>query len=103
MNSRILHRTLGRSVGALSLAVVFPPERSADQRPTFKSEVDLVAINVVLINKTAANGDESERKRVSIGEDSRPQLITHFTKDPLPLSVAVALETGCYTIEHRTS
>ena len=94
MNGRIVHRTLGRSIGTLLLVVASASVPIADQRPTFKSEAELVAINVVVTDKHGRTVTNLNEDAFQISEDHQPQRLTHFTKDPLPLSIAVALDTS---------
>jgi VWFA-related protein len=94
MNGRICYHTLGCSVGALALVVGFPLGRVADQPPTFKSQVEVVAINVVVTDQQGQVVTNLNEGAFQISEDDRPQRITQFTKDPLPLSIAVALDTS---------
>jgi len=93
MNRRILHRTLGCSVGTL-LLVASALEPVAEQRPTFKSKAELVAINVVVTDKYGRTVKDLNEDAFQVSEDRQPQRLTHFTKDPLPLSIAVALDTS---------
>ena len=85
---------LGRSVGAALAVIASPLVRAADQRPTFKSEVQLVAINAVVTDKRGRTVTNLNEDAFQISEDNRPQRISHFTRDPLPLSIAVALDTS---------
>jgi Ca-activated chloride channel family protein len=94
MHRRIVHRTLWRSVGTLLIVVASSLEGVADQRPTFKSEAELVAVNVVVTDKQGRTLTNLTEGAFQVSEDSRPQGITQFTKDPLPLSIAVALDTS---------
>jgi Ca-activated chloride channel homolog len=94
MNRRISHRTLGRSIGTLLLVVASALEPVAEQRPTFKSEAELVAINVVVTDKQGRTLTNLTEGAFQVSEDNRPQRITQVTKDPLPLSIAVALDTS---------
>src|SRR5947208_16974759 len=94
MNGRIRHHTLACSVGVLLLAVGFPVDRVADQRPTFQSQVEVVAINVVVTDHQGQMVTNLNADAFQISEDNRPQRITQFTRDPLPLSIAVALDTS---------
>jgi VWFA-related protein len=94
MKRRVVHRTLGRSVGALLLVVASASVPVADQRPTFKSDAELVAINVVVTDTHGRPVTDLNEDAFQVTEDHRPQRLTHFTKDPLPLSIAVALDTS---------
>jgi len=84
MNGRILHRALGHSVGALLLVVASSLKGVAEQRPTFKSDVDVVAINVVVTNTEGRAVTNLNEDSFQVSEDGRPQRIIQFTKDPLP-------------------
>jgi Ca-activated chloride channel homolog len=94
MNSRIVHRTLGRGIGALLLVVASALEPVAEQRPTFWSEAELVAINVVVTDRQGRTLTDLTEEAFQVSEDNRPQRITQFTKGPLPLSIAVALDSS---------
>ena len=94
MNRRIVHRALGRSIGTLLLVVASAREPVAEQRPTFTSEAELVAINVVVTDKQGRTVTNLTEGAFQVSEDHRPQRITQFTKDPLPLGIAVALDTS---------
>jgi Ca-activated chloride channel homolog len=94
MNGRIRHHTLGCSVGAFLLVVGFPFGRIAGQRPTFTSQVEVVAINVVVTDRQGHMVPNLSADAFQISEDNRRQRIIQFTKDPLPLSIAVALDTS---------
>jgi Ca-activated chloride channel homolog len=94
MNRRIVHRILGLVVGTLLLVVASTSVPVADQPPTFKSDAELVAINVVVTDKHGRTVTNLNEDAFQISEDHKPQRLTHFTKDPLPLSIAVALDTS---------
>jgi VWFA-related protein len=53
-----------------------------------------VAINVVVTDKNGHTVTGLNADAFQISEDDRPQRITQFTKDPLPVSIAVALDTS---------
>jgi Ca-activated chloride channel family protein len=94
MNRRIVHRPLGRSIGTLLLVVASALEPVAEQRPTFKSEAELVAINVVVTDQHGRTVTGLNEDAFQVSEDHQPQRLTLFTRDPLPLSIAVALDTS---------
>ncbi len=66
----------------------------AHQGLTFKSDTELVAINVVVTDKHGRTVTDLHEDAFQVSEDRQPQRLTHFTKDPLPLSIAVALDTS---------
>jgi hypothetical protein len=53
-----------------------------------------VAINVVVTDKQGRTLTDLTEGAFQVSEDHRPQRITTFTKDPLPLSIAIALDTS---------
>ncbi len=91
----IPHRTIERSIGTLLVVVFSALEPVAEQQPTFKSESELVAINVVVTDKQGRTLLKSlTEDAFEVSEDGRPQRISQFSKDPLPLSIVVALDTS---------
>jgi VWFA-related protein len=94
MKRGIVHRTLGRSIGALLLMVPSASMPGAHQGLTFKSDTELVAINVVVTDKHGRTVTGLHEDAFQVSEDRQPQRLTHFTKDPLPLSIAAALDTS---------
>jgi Ca-activated chloride channel homolog len=64
------------------------------QRPAFKTQTDLVALAVTVV---AADGRPIQalgKDAFSLTEDDRPQPIVQFTGDPVPLSLAIALDAS---------
>ena len=64
------------------------------QRPAFTSQVEFVAVNVVVMDDQSRNVIGLPQDAFQISEDDRPQTIAQFTKDAVPLSVVIALDTS---------
>jgi hypothetical protein len=76
-------REIGRGVCAVLVLAASAPGRATQQRPAFTSEVDLVAINVVVTDKHGRTVTNLTEDAFQVSEDNSPQRITHFTKDPI--------------------
>jgi hypothetical protein len=64
------------------------------QQPVFRSDVDLVAVNVAVTDIHGRSVRNLSRDAFQITEDDRPQTIVQFSSDPVSPSVVLALDTS---------
>jgi VWFA-related protein len=78
-------------VGIISLGAL---ATVAAQRETIRTQVDLVVVPTSVRDADGRFVYDLKREDFSIFEDGRSQEISQFSIDPLPLSVAVLVDTG---------
>jgi VWFA-related protein len=64
------------------------------QSPAFRAGTDLVAIAVTVIDDEGRRVSGLSKEAFALTEDDRPQPIVQFTGDPVPLSLAIALDAS---------
>lgn len=64
------------------------------QRPTFKIQTDLVALNVTVTNEQGRVVRGLTQDSFTVMEDGKPQKIAQFASDSVPLSLLVALDAS---------
>ena len=76
------------------LAAASPAHRSPAQPPAFRSQTDLVALAVTVVDGGGRPVQGLGKDAFSLTEDDRPQPIVQFTGDSVPLSLAIALDAS---------
>ena len=76
------------------LAAASPAHRSPAQPPAFRSRTDLVALAVTVVDGDGRPVQGLGKDAFSLTEDDRPEPIVQFTGDPVPLSLAIALDAS---------
>jgi len=72
-----------------------PAEANARVADIIKTDVDLVTIDaLVLQKKTARRSGKLKREDFLVSEDGQRQTLTHFSQDNLPLSVILLIDRG---------
>ncbi len=66
----------------------------AVQPPAFRTRTDLVALAVTVVDANQRPMLGLSKDAFSLTEDDRPQPIVQFTGDPVPLSLAIALDAS---------
>jgi Ca-activated chloride channel family protein len=66
----------------------------AAQPPAFRTRTDLVALAVTVVDANQRPVLGLSKDAFSLTEDDRPQPIVQFTGDPVPLSLAIALDAS---------
>ena len=75
--------------------VRIPPTTSSGNLEVIKTEVDLVTVDaLVLQKKTARIVGDLTRDDFTLSEDGKPQNVTHFSQGSLPLSVLLLIDRG---------
>jgi Ca-activated chloride channel homolog len=80
--------------GVLSLVTLPFVVATFAQAPAFRSRTDLVALAVTLVDADGRPVQGLGKDAFSLTEDDRPQSIVQFTGDPVPLSLAIALDAS---------
>jgi Ca-activated chloride channel family protein len=66
----------------------------AVQPPAFRTRTDLVALPLTVVDAEGRPVQGLGKDAFSLTEDDRPQPIVQFTGDPVPLSLAIALDAS---------
>ena len=82
---------LGVFVAVTSATLVVP---ALAQRATFRSQTALVALNVTVVDDKGLPIRGLSRDSFTVTEDDRPQPITQFANDDIPLSLVLALDAS---------
>jgi VWFA-related protein len=89
LTSPALPQTRQRTVGPS------PAEANAKVSDIIKTDVDLVTIDAIVLQKNTARVVGSlTRSDFLVSEDGNKQAITHFSQDNLPLSVVLLIDRG---------
>ncbi len=80
------------ALGAGSLVAAPGLQRREDGAPVFRSGVDLVQVTATVVDEDGRLVGDLDRDDFEITEDGRPQTLTHFTRDRVPLSLGVVLD-----------
>src|SRR5215510_1897977 len=79
---------------AMTFQVGASPGHRPVQPPAFRSQTDLVALAVTVVDADGRPVLGLGKDAFSLTEDDRPQPIAQFTGDPVPLSLAIALDAS---------
>jgi Ca-activated chloride channel family protein len=71
-----------------------PPQPETPQRPSFRSGVDVVSLNVTVTDGAKSFVRDLERDDFLIYEDGVKQDVTYFTKAQLPVALSVLIDTS---------
>jgi VWFA-related protein len=84
-----------RAAGALVLAAVFASQNPVvrDERP-YRSEVEVTSITATVRDAEGRLVKDLPRERFEVFEDGERQVISQFTNERVPISVAVALDAS---------
>jgi Ca-activated chloride channel family protein len=77
-----------RALGSMVVALI------ALQPPASRARADLVAVAVTVVGADGRPVQGLSKDAFSLTEDDRPQPIVQFTNDPVPLSLAIALDAS---------
>jgi hypothetical protein len=79
---------------AASLVPLAAVLAAANQTPAFRTQTQLVAINITVTDDSSAIVRGLSRQAFAVTEDGKPGAIAQFASDPLPLSLAIALDAS---------
>ncbi len=80
---------------AMLLAPALPAQQPADtaaQGPVIRSDVNLVLVDATVRDKSGQVMKLLKKEDFLLYEDGRPQEITHFSRDQMPLAVALVVD-----------
>jgi Ca-activated chloride channel family protein len=80
------------ALGAAALIAAPGPQRREDGAQVFRTGVDLVQVTATVVDGDGRLVGDLGRDDFEISEDGRPQALTHFTRDRVPLSLGVVLD-----------
>src|SRR5687768_4846547 len=83
-----------KSIGALLLMLIAFSPLHAQQRDTIRERVDLVVVPASVRGSDGKLVYDLQPQDFVVLEDGRPQKISRVSTDPVPLSVAVLVDTG---------
>ena len=87
--------TFGRhSLALISVALGVVVCLDARQRPSFRSTIDLVMLNVTVTGPGGRYAADLLADDFQVLEDGRPQNVTYFSPANVPLSVSLVLDTS---------
>jgi hypothetical protein len=93
-NSQIIQTTTTQAQ-TRERSVRTPPSTSSTNLEVIKTDVDLVTVDaLVLQKKTSRVVGDLTRDDFIISEDGKPQNVTHFSQGSLPLSVLLMIDRG---------
>lgn len=87
-------RFLRRAVITFGVALVWAASLHALQRPSFRSAIDLVMLNVTVTGSGGRYVADLSADDFQIPEDGRPQDVAYFSPANVPLSVSLVLDTS---------
>jgi VWFA-related protein len=67
---------------------------SAQQRPAFRTETRLVVLQVTVTNKSGQLVPDLDRASFAVSEEGRPQPITLFSRDDVPVSLGLLIDNS---------
>ena len=73
------------------------------QGPLFRSRLDLVALSLTVVNEGGRIVTGLTREAFTVTEDGRTRSIAHFTSDPVPVSLVIALDASGSMVGRRFS
>jgi Ca-activated chloride channel family protein len=71
-----------------------PPAQPGPQRPSFRSGIDIVSLNVSVIDATRNFVTDLNREDFVVFEDGMKQDLTFFTKAQLPIAMSLLIDTS---------
>lgn len=74
---------------------------STAQGPLFRSRVDLVALSLTVVNEGGRFVTGLAREAFTVTEDGRTRSIAHFTSDPVPVSLVIAVDASGSMVGQR--
>jgi len=77
---------------AYAPSAVAPLVLAWQETPAIRSEVNLVLVEATVKDKAGRVMKDLKREDFLVGEDGAPQTILHFSRDELPLAVAVVVD-----------
>jgi Ca-activated chloride channel homolog len=92
-----LHPATGTGAAGAVVAVLLTVALAAAQsspKPLFRSQTDLVALDVTILDANGNAVRDLPREAFSVDEDDRPRPIEHFLAEPAPLSLVIALDAS---------
>lgn len=91
---RGVDRGCGRCAAALAFAVCLVVRLAAQQAATFHAETRLVVLHVTVTNGHGELVTNLDRGAFSVYEDGRPQPITLFRSDDVPISLGLIIDNS---------
>jgi Ca-activated chloride channel family protein len=85
---------LGRNLATITCLLLGLTLAAAAQRPSFRSAVDLVLLNVTVTDGTGRYVADLAAEEFEVLEEGRPQNITFFSPALAPLSVSLLIDTS---------
>jgi VWFA-related protein len=73
------------------------------QGPLFRSRLDLVALSLTVVDEGGRIVTGLTREAFTVTEDGRTRSIAHFTSDPVPVSLVIALDASGSMVGRRFS
>src|SRR5690349_16539592 len=87
-----MSRLVRRGLAALGCACLAPSVAGQDSQPLFRTTSELVLLDMQVIHKTATSTAALRRDDLQVFEDGKPQTITFFSRDELPLSIVMMFD-----------
>jgi VWFA-related protein len=77
----------------LCCAVLTAPAFAQDDTPVFRTTSELVLLDIQVVHqKTATSTKSVRREDLQVFEDGKPQIISFFSRDELPLSIVMLFD-----------
>lgn len=83
-----------RLVAALSIAPLLLPTVAAQQRPAYSARTSLVVLHATVKNRRGEPVTNLERSAFTVYENGRPQPITIFRRDDVPVSLGLVIDNS---------
>jgi Ca-activated chloride channel family protein len=83
-----------RSLSILTVTLAAAASLAAQQRPSFRSTIDLVMLNVTVTGPGGRYVADLSGDEFQVMEDGRPQELAYFSLSNVPLSVSLVLDTS---------
>jgi Ca-activated chloride channel homolog len=95
---RQVPRWLSAGIPACAAALLFPANLTGHvairQAPTFRAETRLVVLHATVRNRRGEVVANLERNRFTVFENGRPQPITLFRRDDIPVSLGLVIDNS---------
>jgi Ca-activated chloride channel family protein len=82
------------ALGGLTAAQQLTVERGGRQLPAFRAGVDVVSLNVTVTDSSGRYITDLQKEEFLVFEDGVQQEVTFFSKTPLPIALALLLDTS---------
>jgi len=82
------------AIGLLAYALAAPASSGAQQRPQFRSTIDIVSLNVTVVDGTSRYVTDLEQSDFSVFEDGVKQELVFFTRRPQPIALSLLLDSS---------